>query len=359
MATIKDIANRLGVSSGTVSKGLNGGRDISDSLRRQILDTAVEMGYTTKKKNRPETRSLALFVENMEYHQADQFGYEIVLGFRQSAFRENWNVDVIEISPDFQTQHPYDTYMTEHGYSASYILGMALDDPWMEELETTRFHTVLLDNFITANPNVGYVGTDSEEAMDAAISHLISLGHEKIAFLNGSSNSLISDSRMLAYLQVMRKYHLPVNPNLAIYGYYVADAAQYHMPALLSTGATAILCGNDAIASGVIDFCHKNGYSVPNDISVIGFDDMPFAAHLEPPLTTIRQNRLALGKCGVYMIQAMLDDCTVSRNQLRPQLIVRNSTGIAKPRLVTQRLEDKDSVLYVNPQLYEQQIQRM
>ncbi len=358
MATIKDIALRLGVSTGTVSKGLNGGRDISDSLRRQILDTAVEMGYTTKKAKRPENRSLALFIENMDYSQADQFGYEIVLGFRQPAFQENWKVDVVDISPAFQEEHNYDAYMTEQGYSASYILGLALEDPWMKQLSETKFTTILLDNFVSANPNVGYVGTDSEEAMDAAVSHLISLGHEKIAFLNGSAHSLISDNRMLAYLQVMRKYHLPLDPNLAVYGYFVAEAAQYHMPALLSRGATAILCGNDAIASGVIEYCHQHGLSVPEDLSVIGFDDMPFAAHLEPPLTTIRQNRLALGKCGVYMMQAMMNDCNIGREELRPELIIRNSTDVAKPRLVTQRLEDKDSVLYVNPQLYEQQLRR-
>ncbi len=356
MATIKDIAQKLGVSTSTISKGLNGGRDISDALRQQILDTAVELGYTTKRTKKPEYRSLVLFVENMDYDQANQFGYEIILGFRQSAFKEDWNVEVVSVTPAFQSQNRYDSYMTANGYSAAYILGFSLDDPWMEQFTATNFPTVLLDNYVVSNPNVGSLGTDNAEAFDIAISHLIGLGHEKIAFLDGSAGSLISDQRMSAYLNTMRKYHLPIDPNLAIYGYFVADAAKYHMPTLISLGATAILCGNDAIASGVIDYCHENGISVPEDISVIGFDDMPFASHLNPPLTTIRQNRLALGKCGVYMIQSMLNDCSISRQQLRPQLILRESTAPAKPRLVTKRVEEKDSVLYVNPQLYEHYI---
>ncbi len=354
MTTIKDIAKRLGVSTSTVSKGLNGGRDISDVLRQQILETAVEMGYTSKHSRKPEHRTLALFIENMEYEEADQFGYEIVLGFRQAAYKENWNVELLPITAEFQETHRYDTLMLESGYSASFALGFALDDPWMKQFETTTFNTILLDNFILGNPKVGYVGTDNDEAMELIIRHLISLGHEKIAFLDGSPHSLVSDQRMGAYLKYMKQYHLQIDPNLAVYGYFVANAAKYHVPGFLQLGATAIICGNDAIASGAIASCIAEGYSVPDDVSIVGFDDLPFAAHLTPALTTIRQNRLAVGKSAVYALHAMLNECELSRSQLRPELITRASVSGAKPRLVTNRTTDKDSVLYVNPQLYAQ-----
>lgn len=87
MVTIKDIANRLGISVSTVSKGLNGASDISEDLRQMVLDTAVEMGYQSKKMKKDENKKLCLFIENMEYETANQFGYEIILGFRQAAFR--------------------------------------------------------------------------------------------------------------------------------------------------------------------------------------------------------------------------------------------------------------------------------
>ena len=86
MVTIKDIANRLGISVSTVSKGLNGASDISEDLRQMVLDTAVEMGYQSKKMKKDENKKLCLFIENMEYETANQFGYEIILGFRQAAF---------------------------------------------------------------------------------------------------------------------------------------------------------------------------------------------------------------------------------------------------------------------------------
>ena len=114
MATIKDIANRLGVSVSTVSKGLNGASDISDELRQMVLDTAVEMGYATKRSKKVENRKLAIFIENMDYEAATQFGYEIVLGFKQNAFRHNWDVTVIPVTPAFQLAEKYDLEMAKN-----------------------------------------------------------------------------------------------------------------------------------------------------------------------------------------------------------------------------------------------------
>lgn len=86
MVTIKDIANRLGISVSTVSKGLNGASDISEDLRQMVLDTAVEMGYQSKKMKKDENKKLCLFIENMEYETANQFGYEIILVYWHADF---------------------------------------------------------------------------------------------------------------------------------------------------------------------------------------------------------------------------------------------------------------------------------
>lgn len=355
MVTIQDIADRLGISVSTVSKGLNGGRDISEALRQQVLDTAVEMGYTSKRKSRANKR-IAFFIENMSCEREDDFGYEILLGFQQGAFRNKDAVDVIPITPEFQQEIRYDNYMLENDYIAAFLLGLALNDPWMQQFKDTVFPTILLDNFIPVNSKLGYVGTDSEEGIEMAISHLYALGHEKIAFLNGSKDSMVSDQRMRAYLHSMNKFHLPVDPNLAVYGYYVADAAKYHVPAFLDAGVTAILCGNDNIAEGVIKCVEEHGFSVPEDVSVIGFDDLPFASELNPPLTTIRQNRGALGKCAFFILEGLISAVPASKILLRPTLVNRSSTAIAKPRIAVRRTDSMDSVLRVNPRLYEENL---
>ena len=128
MATIKDIANRLGVSVSTVSKGLNGASDISNELRQMVLDTAVEMGYSTKRSKKEDRRKLAILIENMDYEALDEFGYDIVLGFRQNAFRHKWDVTVIPVTPTFQTQDKYDTFLLRNGYCGAFLCGFALHD---------------------------------------------------------------------------------------------------------------------------------------------------------------------------------------------------------------------------------------
>jgi LacI family transcriptional regulator len=352
MATIKDIAKNLGISPSTVSKGLNGASDISESLRAKVLETAVALGYRKPGMRSKSDRRIAIFVENMEYKEPSQFGYDILLGFRQIAFKENYSVDIIEPDKDFQLKHKYDTFLMEHGYLGGFLAGFALDDPWMKEMSNVTMPAVLLDNYVTANPHVGYIGTDSYEGIDMAIVHLIHLGHEKIAFLNGSKDSMISDQRMSAYLESMNSHNLHIDPNMAIYSYFVAEAAKYHVEHLIKLGATAIICGNDLIAKGVIATVKEYGFSVPEDISVIGFDDIPLASKLDPPLTTIRQNRSELGKSAYFTLKAIINNIPMSKSMLRPSLVIRESTAEAKPRMVRAHENDKDSVLSINPSLY-------
>ncbi|SEF77538.1 transcriptional regulator, LacI family [Eubacterium ruminantium] len=352
MATMKDIADRLGISLGTVSKGLNDGKDISDELRKTILDTAVEMGYTNRKALKLERRKIALFVENMDYEEEYSFGYDIVMGFQKASFSEKWNFSVIPLTHDFQSKNKYDNWMLQEGYSGAFFIGLSLDDPWTEQLRTTTIPSVLLDNSIEQNPAVSFVGTDSSEGIEAAIKYLASLGHEKIAFLNGSAGSVISDNRMAAYLNSMARCKLTVDPNMAVYGYFVADCAPYHVPGFIDRGATAILCGNDLIASGVIKCCNEMGLKVPEDISVIGFDDIPLASKLTPALTTIRQSRTGIGKCAYFTLYSLINGVPISRSLLRPELIIRDSVSIAKPRVAVKRENDPDSVMFVNPELY-------
>lgn len=327
MATIKDIANRLGVSVSTVSKGLNGASDISDELRQMVLDTAVEMGYSTKRSKKVENLKLCIFIENMNYETIDEFGYDIVLGFKQNAFRRKWDVDILPITPAFQEEEKYDTFLLKNGYCGAFLMGLALHDSWIKQLENTTMPTVLLDNFISGNPNVCYLGTDSYEGITMAVNHLVNLGHKNIAFLNGSLYSLVSDQRQEAFESAMAAASLPVQKDLTAYGYYVSDSAKYHVPGFLAAGATAVVCGNDLIAKGVIDECTKRGFRVPEDVSVVGFDDISIAATFDPPLTTIRQERNELGRCAYDILNSLIHHIPISKTLLRPKLIERESTA--------------------------------
>ena len=332
MTTIKDIANRLGVSVSTVSKGLNGASDISESLRQTVLDTAVELGYTTRQMRGKVQRKLCIFVENMEYETPEQFGHDIILGFRQRALRENYEVTVIPVTPSLESTEKYDTYMLKNGFVGAFLIGFALEDEWMPQLYSTGIPTVLFDNNIKKNPTVSYIGTDSFEGIDDAIEHLVNLGHKRIGLINGSRNSFICEQRRQAYIDSMTAHNLPFSEETMPYGYFVPEAAEPHVGDLLSMGITAILCGNDLIASGAIKACTMRGLRVPDDISIIGFDDIPLSDKLNPPLTTIRQDRIELGKCGFFTLHSLINHVSISRTLLRPQLIVRGSTAPVRPQ---------------------------
>lgn len=330
MARIKDIANRLGISISTVSKGLNGANDISEELRQTVLDTAVEMGYTTKKMKKEEHKKLCLFIENMDYESPEHFGYDIILGFKQAAYRDHWDITVVPVTPAFQQKEKYDTYMLKNGYSGAFWVGFALQDEWMAQLRHTSIATALFDNHISKNPNVAYIGTDSFEGIDAAVEHLASLGHRKIAFLNGSLHSMITEHRQQAFYESMASHGLPADEALVVNGHYVVESASYFVSSFLASGVTAIVCGSDLIAYGAMEECKKRGFKVPQDVSVIGFDDLPQSAHSSPPLTTIRQDRIELGKCGYAALHSLINHVSISKMLLRPQFILRDSTAIKK-----------------------------
>lgn len=327
MATIKDIAERLGVSISTVSKGLNGASDISEELRQTVLDTAVEMGYSTKRSRKIEHRKLCILVENMNYESIDEFGYDIVLGFKQNAIKHNWDVEVVPVTPQLQADEKYDTFILKRGYCGAFLMGFALHDEWMQQLKNTTMPTVLLDNLIEHNPNVAYLGTDSYEGIDLAVRHLHNLGHKRIAFINGSLYSLVSDQRQEAFENAMHKSGLEIYPELLGHGYYIPETARYYVSDFIAAGATAILCGSDAIAKGVIEQCVLHGFKVPDDISVIGFDDAKFSETLNPPLTTIRQESNDLGRCAYVILSSLVHHIPISRTLLRPKLIERESTA--------------------------------
>jgi LacI family transcriptional regulator len=265
-------------------------------------------------------------VENMNYESIDQFGYEIISGFERAAANKKYEVTIVPTNLALQTKDQYDTYMLKNGYCGAFLLGFELHDDYVKQLDHTKVPTVLLDNFIADNNHVGYVGTDNYEGIKNAIIHLESLGHRKIAFLNGTKNSMITEKRRDAFIQSMEDAHLTLDENLMVYGHFIEDCAKDYVEDFIKGGATAILCASDLIASGVIKELNKLDIQIPQDISVIGYDDIPLAKYLTPSLTTVRQNRTELGTSAFLLLDSLIHDTHISRIELRPEFILRDST---------------------------------
>lgn len=330
MATILDIANRLGVSKGTVSKALNGAPDISETLRKSILETTVEMGYTKRRGQKTPEKKLCILVENLEYKEPHQFGYEIVMGFRQMAEPAGFRVDIVNVTDQMQRNTPYDVFMLKNDYIGAFVLGFTLHDPWMNDFKTSRTPTVLCDNYIKANPHVAYVGADNNEGMELAVSYLKQQGHKKIGYLSSALGSYIMQVRHKAFFHAMRQNGLKTEPDYAGASYYITQCMEKHLPRLLNMGMTAIICSHDLLANAAMVQCQQMGYHIPDDISIIGFDDLPICAYTSPPMTTIRQERIELGKCGYYALDSLMNQVSIGTVLLHSGLIVRNSTGPVK-----------------------------
>ncbi|XCP86656.1 LacI family DNA-binding transcriptional regulator [Roseburia hominis] len=336
MPTINDIAVKLGISKGTVSKALNNADDVSETLRKKVLETAVEIGYKKNRVRKDSPNKLCIIVENMDYRNPMSFGYEIVLGFKKLAVPDGWTVETVDITPDSQKQQSYDTFMLEHKYQGAFILGFSLSDPWMEDLKTARTPAVLYDNYIQENPAVSYIGVNNEEGLDMAVSYLKELGHTRIGYLGGALESRITQARYNAYLQAMKNHELATSDEITGFSYHVSECIQQFLPCLLEEKVTAILCSHDSFASAVMQHLTELGYQVPEDVSVIGFDDAPFSAYTMPPLTTIRQDRSALGRCGYYALRSLLDHTAISTLLLRAELVKRESVCTASASLCSE-----------------------
>lgn len=336
MVTINDIAEYLGIAASTVSKGLNNATDISDETKEMVIAAAIELGYTPKRRKKsskmpvPYERKVCIIIENMDYENREQFSFDLIQGFKQAAELNNWEVDVIPSNLTAQTPYEYDKLMLTNNYSGAFIIAYSIHSDFGIQLSKTRIPTVLFDNYIPNNPKVGYVCTDCYEGLYAAVSHLHNLGHTKIAFLNGVKNLMVSNERTLAFTSAMNSLNLYVDKHLIETGYYVPNSAKYHVPKFLDYEATAIICASDIIASGAISEVQKRGLRVPEDISIIGYDDLPICLGVSPQLTTIRQDRLSLGKNAMVVLHCLINNIPISKSILRSELIVRDSTGPVK-----------------------------
>lgn len=326
MITISDIAAKLGISKSTVSKALNNATDISASMRKRVLETAAEMGYINRRISGME-KKLCILIENMDCETPNQFGHDIVKGFRQLAENDGWIVEVVPLDMDFQRLTPYGVFMLDHSYRAAFVLGFSLLDPWMQEFKSTQIPTVLYDNYIKNNPYIASVGCDNQEGIELAVKHLIELGHSRIGLISGPLDSYILKARYHAYLSALEKYGLEINEDYIGLGYYVAESTRTYIPKLLDNGVTAILFSHDVRAFSAMTECSDRGIQIPRDLSIIGFDDLPMTAYTTPPLTTIRQDRIGLGRCGYFAVNCLLNALPIGSILLRAPLIVRGSAG--------------------------------
>ena len=163
--------------------------------------------------------------------------------------------------------------------------------------------------------------------MRLAVAHLQGLGHRKIGYLSGFLGSFINQQRYDAFFQALRAHGLPHEESLGGSSSYTAACLETCLPALLAQGVTAIVCSHDLLAHALMVHARERGLRVPEDLSVVGFDDLPLSAHTAPPMTTLRQDRLEIGRSAYHALKSLQGGIPISTILLHARLVERQSTA--------------------------------
>ena len=325
--SIKDIAREAGVSHSTVSRALTDSHLVKAETKERIRDLAKQMGYTpsavARSLVRQRTDTLGLVVSTV----ADPFASEVVRGIEETAFDNGFGVLLCESGNNRDREIAAVKMLREKRVDGIVVSASTVGDFYMPLLDELHIPIVLVNR--EQGTEYAYsIVTDDLHGGALAVNHLLALGHRRIGVITGPAESESSHKRLDAYREVLTGSGIAFDPQLIVSGDGRADGGYAGAGRLLSlvSRPTAIFCYNDTTAIGAIRAIKKRGLSVPTDVSVIGFDDIPFAEYIDPPLTTVRQHRYTMGRLATEMILALLDGkCPEANIFLKGDLIIRES----------------------------------
>lgn len=322
--TIQDIAQKLNISKSTVSKALSNATDVNEQTRERILSCASELGYYVKVDRTPKQKNVIVFIYGIFYGNVDQFGYEIILGIQAMASEQNYGVNIVTVTDEELQTGKYYNIMSSGNYEGSFFLGFKPHPLFIEHINKMNLPIVVLDNDFDS-PLVARIGCDNHYGICHIVRYLYEKGHRKIGFLGGEADSIVTKERENAYKMTLEELSLEYNENYIRYGHFSGKDTKKHALNLVKSGITAIVCVSDILACTAIQALSTEGYNVPDDISITGYDDLPSARYSHPPLTTMRQNRIHIGKTAFFILSQMKNGIQVMSVALRPELVERAS----------------------------------
>jgi len=201
-------------------------------------------------------------------------------------------------------------------------------EPLVKILASRKIRMVTAGN-VKAKVHVPHLVVDYRHGIQQALEHLAALGHTDIAFITGPKSNTSSQKRLMAFKAAMHALHLPVEAKRIVTGDYKLEAGQRALEVLMQqkTLPTAIVCANDMMAIGAQNAASMHGLRIPEDISIVGFDDIHIAEFMSPPLTTVRMSCTDLGQAAVNVLICPKAGKRREMTTITTSLIVRNSTG--------------------------------
>ncbi len=325
--SIKDIAKAAGVSHSTVSRALADSPLVKEETRERIKQLAQEMGYSPHALARSlvtrRTQTVGVVVTTI----ADPFVSEIVRGLEEMGQNHGYTIILCNSNAEPRRELAAVKALREKRVDGIIVTASRIGDLYLPLLEAFGVPIVLINNQQTGK-YVYSIGTDDLRGGQIATEYLLSLGHTRIGYIASPNNVNSSQARMNGYRTALESHGIAFDPALLADGDGRPAAAMEATARLLSQGAhpTAIFCYNDMTAIGTMRALKQMGLRIPDDISVVGYDDIPIAEYLEPPLTTIRQRKYDMGCMAMEMLLRLLNGATdVQDVTIEPTLVIRES----------------------------------
>lgn len=334
MATIKDISRIAGVSTATVSKVLNGDYSkVGDLTRQRILDIAKELSYRPNRLARglvnSKTNIIGLIVPDI----ANPYFADLARGVEDYARSLGYKMILSNSDESGEKEREYLEVLLEYSVDGIIITGNNTSE---ENLADYRKNTpmVAIDRYL--GDDVCTVSIDNFGGSYIATEYLIRNGHRQIAYIGGGViDTHVPKNRLNGYLKALRDNDIPIDLTLIEGGSYQYDTGFQCVNHLLDQGRsfTGITCGNDLIAFGALRALRKRGLKVPDDISLVGYDDIYLTELIDPPLTTIKQPTYELGKTAMDFLSKLMRKETITEkiHNFTPQLVMRQSVKKISP----------------------------
>lgn len=333
MVTIKDVARAAGVSPSTVSRALNDSPLLREETKARIRRLAAELGYERNELARGLVKGSSGAVGLLVPDITNPFFAEITRGVGEVAHARGYGVVLCTTDGDPDRERSYMQLLRRKRVDGLILTSVTADDPSLVTLMRAGLPLVLVSRLVRG-VDAPYVVVDDRNGGRLAVEHLVDLGHRRIGFIGGPENVQSSQDRMEAYREVLAERGLSVPTGWATFADFTQAAGREAARRMLSRRdvPTAIFAANDMIALGVLEAAEEVGLRVPEDLSLVGYNNISYAALPRIQLTTVAQPTFEMGRIAADYLLDVIEDRRRRklRKVLPPKLVVRRTT--APPR---------------------------
>lgn len=335
---IRDVAREAGVSITTVSRALNGYADVNEETRKRILEVVKRLNYAPNVNARSlggiAPTVIALLLSGLSKKDDSGLVFGLISGMHRAAADHNCEFIILTTDARIQNEMGYLQLCRHKNVDGVLISGLNNNDPYYKELMNSEIPCVVIEGEFYSQ-NVCGLSIDNEMASYEAVRYLVELGHRKIAMMGGKTSADVSVRRQKGYIQALRNSGIDSDTAWIYDGNYLEEDAKIQAERMLMEhpDVTAVFCASDLMAIGTIEAIRSSGRRVPDDISVIGFDDIPLARYVEGGLTTIRQSFYDMGIKGAETLYEMIVNGKSYHHIYAPyQFIKRKTTAPLKEK---------------------------